>query len=84
MASKIYQDLGKDTIDIVKQNPYSLLMFVKTLDFKQVDKIGEKLGVLPESESRIDTGIIYSLNNATEFGHTCLKEDALISYAAKF
>lgn len=83
MASKIYQDLGKDTIDIVKQNPYSLLMFVKTLDFKQVDKIGEKLGVLPESESRIDTGIIYSLNNATEFGHTCLKEDALISYAAK-
>lgn len=83
MASKIYQDLGKDTIDIVKQNPYSLLMFVKTLDFKQVDKIGEKLGVLPESESRIDTGIIYSLNNATEFGHTCLKEDTLISYAAK-
>ena len=62
MASKIYQDLGKDTIDIVKQNPYSLLMFVKTLDFKQVDKIGEKLGsfgisgIDPETEIEIDWG----------------------------
>ena len=37
MASKIYQNLGNDTIDIVKKNPYSLLMFVKTLDFKPVD-----------------------------------------------
>lgn len=83
MASKIYQNLGKDTIDIVKENPYSLLMFVKTLDFKQVDEIGMKLGVLPVSEDRIDSGIIYSLNNATEFGHTCLKEDILIDYAKK-
>lgn len=83
MASKIYQNLGKDTIDIVKENPYSLLMFVKTLDFKQVDEIGMKLGVLPVSENRIDYGIIYSLNNATEFGHTCLKEDILIDYAKK-
>lgn len=83
MASKIYQNLGKDTIDIVKENPYSLLMFVKTLDFKQVDEIGMKLGVLPVSEDRIDSGIIYSLNNATVFGHTCLKEDILIDYAKK-
>lgn len=83
MAGKIYQNLGADTIDIVKDNPYSLLMFVKTLDFKQVDEIGKNLGVLPESEERIDSGIIYSLNTATEFGHTCLKEEALIEYASK-
>lgn len=83
VASKIYQNLGKDTIDIIKENPYSLLMFVKTLDFKEIDQMGKKLGVLPESEERIDSGIIYSLNNATEFGHTCLKEDILLKYAAK-
>lgn len=83
MASKIYQNLGNDTIDIVKKNPYSLLMFVKTLDFKQVDEIAMKLGVLPVSEDRIESGIIYSLNSATEFGHTCLKENILIDYAKK-
>lgn len=83
MAGKIYQNLGQDTIDIVKENPYSLLLFVKTLDFKQVDEIGIKLGLPLDSESRIDSGIIYSLNNATDFGHTCLKEDTLVSYAAK-
>ena len=83
MAGKIYKNLGQETIDIVKENPYSLLLFEKKLDFKQVDEIGIKLGLPLESESRIDSGIIYSLNNATDFGHTCLKEDTLVSYASK-
>ena len=83
IANKIYQNLGEDTITIVKENPYSLLLFVKTLDFKQVDEIGMKMGVPLDSEDRVDSGIIYSLNNSTDFGHTCLKEDILLSYAAK-
>lgn len=83
VASKIYQNLGKDTIDIVKENPYSLLLFVKSLDFKQVDEIGKKQGLPLDSTDRIDTGIIYTLNNATEFGHTCIEENAMINYAAK-
>lgn len=83
VASKIYQSLGNDTIDIVKENPYRLLMFVKTLDFKQVDEIGIKRGVPLDSQDRIDAGIIYSLNYATDFGHTCLKEDVLVDYASK-
>ena len=82
VASKIYQSLGNDTIDIVKENPYRLLMFVKTLDFKQVDKIGIKRGVPLNSQDRIDAGIIYSLNYATDFGHTCLKVDTLVDYAS--
>lgn len=83
IASKIYQSLGKDTIDIIKENPYSLLFFVKSLDFKQVDEIGIKLGLPLDSTDRIDTGIIYSLNNATEFGHTCIEEELMIKYCTK-
>ena len=45
MANKIYMTLGKDTIDIVNQNPYSLLDFVKTLDFKIIDNIGANLAI---------------------------------------
>lgn len=83
IANKIYQTLGESTIDIVKENPYSLLLFVKTLDFNQVDNIGMQLGIPLNSKDRIDTGIIYALNNITDFGHTCLKESMLLSYAAK-
>src|SRR5574344_282902 len=83
IGGKIYQTLGTDTINIVKENPYSLLLFVKSIDFKQVDEIGIKLGLPFDSETRVDTGIIYSLNNSTEFGHTCVEEESFRGYTSK-
>lgn len=82
VASKIFKVLGVDTINIVKENPYSLIKLVKRLDFKTVDTIGRSLGLDLENEDRIDTGIIYSLNTITEFGHTCIEYGTLIDYAA--
>ena len=83
VASKIYQALGKETVDIVKENPYSLLGFVKALEFKVVDEIGQKLGISQDNEDRVDTGIIFALNKITEFGHTCIETQYLIDYAVK-
>lgn len=82
MANKIYQTLGTDTITIVKQNPYSLMSFVKKLDFKTVDEIGKNLGINLDSEERVDTGIIYAINKITEFGHTCVEKENLVKYAS--
>lgn len=82
VANKIYQTLGKDTIKVIKENPYSLLGFVKNLEFKIVDEIGQKLGLPMDNEYRVDTGIIYALNQITEFGHTCIETDNLVSYAS--
>ncbi len=81
VASNIYKELRSDTINIVNQNPYSLLKFVKSLEFKFVDDIGKKLGVDLNNEDRIDCGIIYAINKITEFGHTCIELDILIKYA---
>lgn len=83
MANKIYQNLGKDTITIVKENPYSLLDFVKTLDFKTVDQIGQQLGLASDSEDRVSSGIIYALSQITDFGHTCVESDNLVDYASQ-
>ena len=81
-ANKIYQTLGTDTITIVIQNPYSLMSFVKKLDFKTVDEIGKNLGINLDSEERVDTGIIYAINKITEFGHTCVEKENLVKYAS--
>lgn len=81
-ANKIYQTLGTDTITIVKQNPYSLMSFVKKLDFKTVDEIGKNLGINLDSEERVGTGIIYAINKITEFGHTCVEKENLVKYAS--
>ena len=80
VANRIYQAVGKDTIDIVKENPYSLLGFIRALDFKVVDEIGKKLGIALNNKERLDNGIIYAINKITEFGHTCVEKENLISY----
>ncbi len=83
VASNIYKVLKADTIEIIKSNPYSLLNFVKTLDFEFVDEIAMKLNIPLDNEDRLDCGIIYALNKSTEFGHTCIELDILTNYAAK-
>lgn len=82
VSSKIYEVLGSDTIDLVKENPYSLLGFVKRLEFKVVDEIGQKLGISLDNEDRVDNGLIYAINKITEFGHTCVEKTNLLSFAA--
>lgn len=83
IANKIYQVLGQDTIKVINENPYSLLKFVKSLEFKLVDDIGKRIGISSNNEERIDSGMIFAINQITEFGHTCVGKDALIEYAAK-
>ena len=82
-ANKIYVELGKDTIDIVKSNPYNLLDFVKRLDFSLIDNMALTIGIEKNNYSRIDSGILYFLNEATEFGHTCVENDTLVNLCQK-
>ncbi len=82
-ANKIYQILGSDTIDIIKENPYSLTTFIKRLEFKVVDEIGRMLGISLDNEDRVDTGLVYAMNKIIEFGHICVKKENLISYASE-
>lgn len=82
-ANKIFQTLGPDTINIVKQNPYSLLEFVRTLDFKNVDEIGLKIGIEYNNFDRLCSGVIYAISTITEFGHTCIEKDVLVNYTSK-
>ena len=78
LANKIYISLGKDTIDIVKENPYSLINFVKNIDFNILDNIGISMGIDKSNYNRIDAGIMYLLSQSTEFGHTCLEKENFI------
>lgn len=79
-ANKIFKTLGKNTIDIVKENPYSLLDFVKNIDFKMVDEIGKSLGIDLKNNIRVETGLMYAISKIVEFGHTCVKKKELLEY----
>lgn len=83
VSNRIYTAVGKDTISIVKENPYSLLGFVRSLDFKSVDSIGQRLGVPPTNVDRLDNGLIYAIDKITEFGHTCVEKTNLVNYCVE-
>ena len=83
IATKIFSVLKQDTIEVVKNNPYSLLEFVKNLDFNIVDEIGLNSGITKDNESRVNYGLLHVLNTVTEFGHTCIEESTLINNGIK-
>lgn len=79
-AKKIYKDLGVDTINEIKKNPYLLVDKVRGIDFKQIDKMAMDLGIEVQNDSRVRSGIKYSLNLVSYNGHCCTIKENLIDY----
>ena len=82
VASKIYDSLGIQAIDIIKENPYALLEFVSTLDFKMVDTLGKNLNISEDNEDRVKAGVIYVLSTMLGMGHTCFDKILVKEYAS--
>lgn len=80
-AMKIYDALGMNAVNIIKENPYSLMEFVTTLDFKTTDKLALSLNIEETHPERIKAGIIYILSFYIREGHTNIKKDLLIENA---
>lgn len=70
-AKRIYDKLGINAIDKIKDNPYVLIDLVKGVDFKQIDKMAIELGTEETSKKRIQSGIKYCLIQITYNGHSC-------------
>ena len=79
-AKKIYKDLGTDAINEIKKNPYILVDKVRGIDFKQIDKMAMDIGIDIQDDSRVKSGIKYSLNLVSYNGHCCTIKDNLIEY----
>lgn len=77
-AMKIYDALGINAVNIIKENPYSLMEFITTLDFKTTDKLALSLNIDETHPERIKAGIIYILSFYIREGHTNIQKDLLI------
>lgn len=83
LAIKVYNKYGSDSINIVRENPYSLCDSIQGMGFKTCDKIAVSLGLPFDSRSRIKSGLRYAMSEAALNGHTCYPAAELLSYAAK-
>lgn len=80
-AVKIYKTYGDRSLQVVEENPYRLAQDIWGIGFKTADKIAQQLGIALDSERRIEAGLLFTLSDATEFGHLYLPEAKLIQSA---
>jgi exodeoxyribonuclease V alpha subunit len=82
-AVKIYKTYGDDSIKVVETDPYRLAKDIWGIGFKTADKIAQNMGFAPDSEPRLRAGLLYTLSEATDYGHLYLPEPVLIEKAAE-
>lgn len=84
VATRIYKQYGKDSIKVIRENPYQLEKDVHGIGFRTADDIAIKLGLPHDSIPRLATGLKYVLAQAAnDDGHCFLSRDNLVSRAAE-
>lgn len=80
-AAKIYKVYGSESVAKVKENPYCLADDIWGIGFKTADKIAGNLGLDKESYVRCRSGLMYTLNELADEGHTFAQQEQLIKKA---
>ncbi|WP_330386565.1 SF1B family DNA helicase RecD2 [Tindallia californiensis] len=80
-AVKIYKAYGKDSVSIVRENPYRLADDIWGIGFKTADQIAKHMGFENDSPVRIQSGLKYVLSELSGEGHCYAREDQLIKAA---
>ena len=80
---KIYKKYGKDTINIISENPYRLSEDIQGIGFKTADNIARNMGISGNSPFRIEAGLKFTMMESAGEGHCYLPKEELISKAAK-
>ncbi len=77
LAIKIYKEYGTDMYAVLQENPYKMAEDITGIGFKIADEIARKTGIKTDSDYRIRSGILYTLMQAVNEGHTYLPMEVL-------
>ena len=77
LAIKIYKEYGAGVYNVLKENPYKMAEDITGIGFKIADEIAKKTGIKTDSDYRIRSGLLYTLLQAVNEGHTYLPVEKL-------
>ncbi len=83
LATLIFKNYGRQSVDIVRENPYRLAMEVRGIGFLTADKLAGRLGFASDSPLRAEAGIDFVLHEAAEEGHVCMPRSLLLEQCGK-
>lgn len=81
LALKVYDAYGMRLYSVIQENPYQLAEEIDGIGFKRADEIAKKAGIRIDSQFRINSGICYTLSQASAEGHTFLPREELVRRA---
>jgi len=82
-AAKICKKYGKDTVGIVKSNPYVLIDDVDGIGFAKADAIALNMGFDVKGDKRLRAGLIYTLTQASYDGDCYVERKNLVTSASE-
>lgn len=83
-AKKIFQEWGENAIDLINENPYSIVDIVDGVEFGVIDKIASELNFEKDNIHRIASGVKYCLSNTLYRGNTCGRYEDLVNAVTQF
>ena len=81
LGIKIYQKYQDTLYEVLRENPYRLAEDIQGVGFRIADQIAARVGIRPDSEYRIRSGLYYLLTQAGQQGHIYLPKEELFSQA---
>ncbi len=81
IISRIIEEYGADTLKVINESPYNLALDIEGIGFNTCDKIAKLNGIEPNSEKRIEAGIIYILESEYANGNVYVEKEELLKNA---
>lgn len=81
LAVKIYETYGIGLYGVMQENPYRLAEDIHGVGFKTADEIASRIGIHTDSDYRIRSGLLYTLLQSLQEGHTWLPKKILFERA---
>ena len=83
LGIRIYEYYQDRLYAVLRENPYELSETIRGVGFRIADEIAERVGIRPDSEYRIRSGLYYVLTQASGQGHLYLPKEELLQQAGQ-
>ncbi|MEM9456321.1 MAG: ATP-dependent RecD-like DNA helicase [Myxococcota bacterium] len=83
LAEAIYERYGEEGLGMLQTRPYRLAREVRGIGFSTADRIARGLGLAPDSDERLEAGLLHVLEQAQSEGHCAVPIEGLVSRAVR-
>lgn len=80
---RLVKKYGSGAKRILQDEPYRLAEDIERIGFKTADKLALNLGFPTNSKERVDAGILHTMQNLEDEGHTLGTQQAITEHALK-